>query len=147
MIGIESIGTTCRFESLALGCVGCSMPVPRLTSTPRSTPVPWASAGERAWSETLSTRVGIGATGSGLEMVISTQPETSKNRKLTCPHAMPCTYRPRSPPLCSATITVSWASAPIEMIQSRSSPATQIVPARVNGLKPMTASIPPPIRR
>ena len=56
-------------------------------------------------------------------------------------------YSARSPPGCSLTMTVSRASAPTDTMNSRSSPATYTVPASTKGSKPITASMPPPMRR
>ena len=87
--GNASIGTTGVFAS-----PGYELPspaVPRLTSMPLSTPLPWARAGERDCSETFSTRVGMAAGIFGPEIVISTQPDTEKKKKSTCPQALPWT--------------------------------------------------------
>ena len=54
MIGIASTGTTGRLASEP-GIASESSASPRLTSMPRSTPVPCASAGERLCSVTFET--------------------------------------------------------------------------------------------
>ena len=83
MMGTESIGTIGSRPSASAGRSAEASASPRLASMPRSTPVPASSAGERLFRLSLSTSAGMRADFFGPEMVMSTQPSTSKNRKLT----------------------------------------------------------------